>query len=67
MASIKDSELAQITARAGLARAGTARAGVAPKIYEMKDDATGEIIWNRPLPQDGDPDDTASTWVTGRE
>jgi len=63
---ITKSQLAQLTARAGVGRAGTMRAGAAPKAYKLKP-GTGQIIWTRPLPQDGDPDDTASTWTTGRE
>lgn len=63
--SITSEQLAQITARAGVGRAGTMRAGVAPKAYELK--ANGEIIWNRPVSQDGDPDDTPAGWTTGRE
>lgn len=64
--AITESELAQITARAGVMRAGTARAGSAPKSYELKP-SSGEIIWNRDLPQDGAPATTAPNWTTGRE
>lgn len=64
---ITGSQLAQITARAGLGRAGTMRAGVAPKSYQLKNDATGQILWNRPVAEDGAPSDNSSTWTTGRE
>lgn len=64
---IQGSQLAQITARAGLGRAGTMRAGVAPKAYQLKSGASGEILWNRPVAEDGDPSDNSSTWTTGRE
>lgn len=60
------SNLAQITARAGVGRAGTMRAGVTFKPEEIKANATGEIIWNRSLPNDGDPDDTANAWTEVR-
>lgn len=67
--AIEHSQIAQITARAGLARAGTARAGCAPEIYELKDDATGEVIFNRADQgtQDGNPVENSATWTTGRE
>lgn len=67
MASINDSEIAQITARAGVGRAGTMRAGAVPKVYELKANGSGEIIWNRDVTRDGDPDDTTDTSVIGRE
>lgn len=63
-----DSEqLAQITARLGVARMGTARLGGQGKSYELKADGSGQIIWNRPVAKDGDPDDTSDGWTTGRE
>jgi len=60
------SQLAQITARAGVGRAGTMRAGCAPKSYELKP-ASGEILWNRPTASDGNPATTASNWTNVRE
>jgi len=65
--SIDSEELALLTARAGIGRAGCMRCGYAPKAYDMKPDGSGQIIWNRPAPPDGDPDDTPSTWTTVRE
>lgn len=67
MSGIAESELAQITARAGLLRAGTGRSNAHGKSYELKPGASGQLIWDRPLPQDGDPDDTAASWTNGRE
>lgn len=63
--SIASEQLAQITARAGVARASTARSAVAPKVYELK--ANGEIIWNRPTAPDGNPSSKAAAYTTGRE
>ena len=70
MASILQSNLAWLTARAGVLRAGTGRAGAAPKVYEMKADNTGQIIWNRNLPgtdDEGDPGAAPVTVTTVRE
>lgn len=60
------SQLAQLTSRAGLLRAGTGRAGAHGKSYELKP-SSGEIIWQRPVATDGNPDDTAASWTTERE
>jgi hypothetical protein len=68
--AIQQSNLAQLTARAGVLRAGTGRAGAAPKVYELKANGTGQIIWDRAQAGtvgEGNPDDTADTWATGRE
>ncbi len=67
MAGLGGRELAWITARVGLARVGASRMGAAPKLYEMKDDATGQIIWNRDRTNSGDPDDTNENWTNVRE
>jgi hypothetical protein len=67
MVSIEKSQLAQLTARAGVGRAGTCRAGAAPKSYELKANGTGEIIWDRPVATDGEPDDTPAVFTTERE
>jgi hypothetical protein len=65
--SIASENLAQITARSGVLRSGTGRSGAAPDNDDfLKVTPAGEIIWNRPLPQDGNPDDTASGWTTSR-
>lgn len=60
------SQLAQMTARAGLGRAGTCRAGCAPDIDRLKPGGQGLIIWDRPTATDGDPAATASSWTTER-
>jgi hypothetical protein len=65
--AIADSELAQITARAGVGRAGTMRAGVTANADHLKADGSGEIIWNRPPSTDGDPAVTSDTYTTVRE
>lgn len=66
--AITSEQLAQLTARTGVARCGTARAGAVAKSYELRvATADGQFIWQRPVATDGDPDDTASGWVTGRE
>jgi len=66
--AITNSQLAQLTARAGVLRAGTGRAGGAPKSYKLKADGSGEILWDRPLPEDGRPPGTVTSgWTTGRE
>jgi len=68
--AIQQSNLAQLTGRAGILRAGTGRSGAAPKAYELKADGTGQIIWNRAQATttgEGNPDDTAAGWTTGRE
>jgi len=65
--AIDSEELAQITARAGVLRAGTGRAGATGKAFELKANGTGQIIWDRPVASDGDPDDTAPSWTNGRE
>lgn len=67
MAAIDNSNMAQITARSGVGRAGTMRAGVTFKTEEIKADATGEIIWDRDLPNDGNPDDTAASFTRVRD
>ena len=67
MAALSKSQLAWITARAGVGRAGTMRAGVAPAADQLEADLSGEIIHERDIPQDGDPDDTPQTAVTGRQ
>lgn len=67
--AIQLSNLAQLTARAGVGRAGTMRAGAAPKVYELKADGTGEVIWDRSQAgavNEGDPG-VPATWTTGRE
>lgn len=64
--AILKSNLAQLTARAGILRAATGRSAVAPPTTQLKL-ASAEIIWNRPPAEDGNPDDTASTWTTVRE
>lgn len=69
MGVIQLSNLAWLTARAGVLRAGTGRAGAAPKVYELKADGSGQIIWNRSQASavnEGDPGAPA-TWTTGRE
>jgi len=66
--AIQSEQLAQITARAGVGRAGTMRANCAPKAYELKTGArAGEILWDRPVDRDGNPEPTAQTVQTGRE
>lgn len=66
--AIAESELAQLTGRAGVARAGCSRTGCAPKIYDLKSGAlAGQILIDRPVARDGDPDDTLGTYTTGRE
>jgi hypothetical protein len=65
--AINESELAQMTCRAGLGRAGTMRAQCAPPNYELKAGPSGEILWNRPPPQDGDPIDNSTTYTRGKE
>lgn len=67
MATIAESELSQLTARAGILRAGTGRAGALAKSYELRADGTGQFIWQRPVATDGDPDDTAGSYTTVRE
>ena len=65
MAAIQESNLSQITARAGVLRAGTGRADCAPPSYQLKLNS-GELIWNRPTEKDGDPSSLAPAWVTRR-
>lgn len=65
--AIQSEQLAQITARVGVVRLGTGRLGAAPDAYQLKADGTGQIIWDRPVASDGNPDDTASSWSTDRE
>lgn len=65
--AINDSNMAQITARAGVGRAGTMRADVTFRDEAIKANNTGEIQWDRPVASDGDPDDTAATFTRVRE
>lgn len=65
--AIINSQLAQLTARAGVLRAGTGRAGAHGKSYELKNDNSGQIIWQRPVAEDGNPDDTVAGWTTLQE
>jgi hypothetical protein len=67
MAGLESNDLAWITARTAVARCGTARLGAFGKAYELKADGSGELIWNRPVDKDGDPDDTADGWTNVRE
>lgn len=61
--AIVDSQLAQITARAGVLRAGTGRAGCAlhdPYLKVNSGSVAGQVVWNRPVERDGDPDTEGS-------
>lgn len=64
---LSESNLSEITARAGVLRAGTGRAGSLAKSYELRADGSGQFIWQRPVANDGDPDDTAGSFTTVRE
>lgn len=64
--AIQKSQLAQLTARAGVLRAGTGRAEAYGKAYELKADGSGQLIWDRPVSTDGDPA-TGGSWTNGRE
>lgn len=66
--AIDSDDLAQMTARAGVGRAGTMRANVCPPASEMKDNGTGEILWDRPVTQDyGPPNAVLTSWTRGKE
>lgn len=67
MASLDESKLSQITARAGVLRAGCGRAGSLAKSYELRADGSGQFMWQRPTETDGDPDDTTISVTTVRE
>lgn len=60
--AIDSNDLAQITARLGVLRLGTGRLGAVESADRLK--SNGEFIWNRT--DQGDPDDTAAGWVSGR-
>lgn len=62
--AVQSDNLVLQTARAGVGRAGAMRAGCAPARDRLE--ANGHVIWDRPLPQDGEPDDTANSWTTVR-
>lgn len=64
MAYIGSDNMSLLTARAGVGRAGVMRAGCAP--VRDKLESTGKLIWDRPLPEDGEPDDTTNVWTTVR-
>lgn len=66
--AIVSEQLAQLTARSGVMRSGTGRSAAAPKSYELKSDGSGQILWNRPVMDDGRPPGTVTTsWTTLRE
>lgn len=64
---LTSNELAQITARVGVARLGTARLGAIGKDYQLKANGTGEFIWNRPVEKDGHPATTVAGWAGDEE
>ena len=63
-AYIGSDNMSLLTARADVARAGVARASCAP--VRDKLEANGKLIWDRPLPNDGEPDNTANVWTNVR-
>jgi len=65
MAGLVDDEMAWQTARAGVGRAGAIRAGCVPKRHQLE--SAGQLLWKRPVANNGEPDDTVNVWTTGRE
>ncbi len=63
--AIADDEMALQTARSDVGRSGAIRAGCVPRLSQLQSD--GSLIWKRPTPNNGDPDDTVNTWTTGRD
>lgn len=66
MANISSDNMTVKSARAGIAMAGMSRFGAAPTNADLVN-ANGTLKNKRNLPNDGDPDDTASSWTTTRE
>ncbi len=64
--ALLESQLAQVTARAGVARAGASRAGVTTNADHLKDNGNGQIIWNRAVASDGDPGTATDTFTVGQ-
>lgn len=70
MAVLSSEQLTWITTRLAVARMGACRLGEAAPTGDMKPNVApvaGEIIWDRPQAEDGNPDDTAVAYTTIRD
>ena len=66
MANLQSDNMSVVTARCGIAIAGMSRFGCAPTNANRLE-ADGTLKNQRPLPNDGDPDDTTNSWTRVRD
>jgi hypothetical protein len=66
MANLQSDNMTVKSARLAIAILGMSRCGAAPTDADRVN-ADGTLKNKRPLPNDGEPDDTASAWVRLRD
>lgn len=68
--ALASEQLSWITARLGVARLGAFRLGEVGPAGDLKENVAatgGQVIWDRDVPNDGNPDNTAVAYTTVRD